>query len=107
VERLGRVEPTPGHSAWDFLWPVGFRAKRLLSDATGHRSSKATLQINPGPKFVVLLEVAGPGEPPVMVSSPTPDGAMRLALGKLTGVGHALPKTVPPFLPPEVTCQQR
>lgn len=104
VERLGRIEAgLPGHSAWDFIWPVGFRAKRVLQKHGTGRDVKVTLQISQGPKFIVLLELGAPGEAPSMVSTNTPDGAMRMAYSKL---GYTLTpdmqKIVQPFLPPEV-----
>jgi len=74
----------------DYLWPVGFRAKRLLRQPPAYgaggrgREVKATLQISPGPKFIVLLEMAR-GEPPTVVNTTSADATMRQVAKKLNG----------------------
>jgi len=79
----------PSHDR-DYLWPVGFRAKRLLRQPPAYgaggrgREVKATLQISPGPKFIVLLEMAR-GEPPTVVNTTSADATMRQVVKKLNG----------------------
>jgi hypothetical protein len=59
VEKLGHLEEA--HHERDFVFPVGFRAKRMFTDGEG-RQFKATQQISPGPRFVVILEMKPGGE---------------------------------------------
>jgi hypothetical protein len=106
VEKLGRLDTpgplgsgdapggAPGHDR-DYLWPVGFRAKRLLRQPPAYgaggrgRDVKATLQISPGPKFIVLLELGARGEPPTVVNTASADATMRQVVKRLSGTGVA------------------
>jgi len=88
VENLGTIVPRAPYVTEKHVWPVGFLSSRLFSSmANPEKRVKYTssiIDVGDKPQFVVTAE----DDPSNPIISPTPSGAWRTVLKKVTGNGN-------------------
>jgi hypothetical protein len=85
VENLGTIIPRPPYVTEKHVWPVGFASSRLFSSMSSPdkrvKYTSTIIDVGDKPQFVVTAE----DDPSNPIISPTPSGAWRAVLKRVTG----------------------